>query len=52
VIKEDAMFQRWLGTNVFGKMSTPINLLVLVSLRYLARGWTFDDLEENTSISE
>ena len=28
----------------------PINLLLLGSLRYLGRGWTFDDLEEATGI--
>ena len=30
----------------------PIELLLLGSLRYLGRGWTFDDLEECTGISE
>ena len=30
----------------------PLELLVLGSLRYLGRGWTFDDLEEATGISE
>ena len=30
---------------------SPISLLLLVSLRYLGRGWTFDDLEESTGIS-
>ena len=29
-----------------------MELLVLGSLRYLGRGWTFDDLEEATGISE
>ena len=30
----------------------PIGLLLLGSLRYLGKGWTFDDLEESTGISE
>jgi hypothetical protein len=32
--------------------ATPIPLLVLCVLRYIGRGWTFDDLSENTGISE
>ena len=31
---------------------SPIGLLLLGSLRYLGRGWTFDDLEETTGIDE
>ncbi len=31
---------------------TPIPLLLLTSLRYLGRGLTFDDLAENTAMSE
>jgi hypothetical protein len=34
------------------KQALPIELLVLGSLRYLGRGWTFDDVEENTAISK
>jgi hypothetical protein len=30
---------------------SPIELLLLGTLRYLGRGWTFDDLEESTFIS-
>ena len=30
---------------------SPIELLLLTSLQYLGRGWTFDDLEECTAIS-
>ena len=29
----------------------PISLLVLTAFRYLGRGWTLDDLHENTAIS-
>ncbi|KAG7355367.1 DDE superfamily endonuclease [Nitzschia inconspicua] len=35
-----------------GKPAAPLELLVLTTLRYLGRGWTFDDLEECTAISE
>ena len=44
-------FQRWLGTGDATGQKSPIELLVLGSLRYLGRGWTFDDLQENTQIS-
>jgi hypothetical protein len=30
----------------------PIHLMILTSLRYLGRGWTFDDCEEATAVSE
>eukprot|EP00804_Cyclotella_cryptica_P028824 CCRYP_019719-RA/>CCRYP_019719-RA protein AED:0.29 eAED:0.29 QI:0/0/0/1/0/0.5/2/0/232 len=32
--------------------ATPIELLFLGSLRYLGRGWTFDDVEECTAVSQ
>ena len=35
-----------------GQVGAPLELLILGSLRYLGRGWTFDDLEEATNISE
>jgi hypothetical protein len=38
-----------------GKKQTkakPVEPLVLGLLRYLGRGWTFDDLEENAGIGE
>jgi hypothetical protein len=47
-------FLRWKpgNTDATGKECAPIHLLVLTSLQYLGRGWTFDDLEEATAISE
>lgn len=47
-------FQRWKPgkTDATGRECAPIHLLMLTSLRYLGRGWTFDDLEEATAISE
>ena len=50
-IRDDTRFARWCGEKVNRKMSSPIELLVLGSLRYLGRGWTFDDIEEQTAIS-
>jgi hypothetical protein len=32
-------------------MSSLIELLVLGLLRYIGRGWTFDDIKEQTAIS-
>ena len=49
--KEQEFFSRWMGKDAIGKSSSPIELLILGSLRYLGRGWTFDDLEEATAIS-
>lgn len=46
------LFSRWMSTDAFGRSSAPIELLILTALRYLGRGWTFDDLEEQTAISE
>ena len=47
-------FRRWYpGTvNAGGNPASPIELLVLGTLRYLGRGFTFDDLEEVTLVSE
>ena len=38
--------------NALGQIGIPIDLLILGALRYLGRGWTFDDLEEATGVSE
>ena len=35
----------------FRNKTSPIELLLLGTLRYLGRGWTFDDIEEATAIS-
>jgi hypothetical protein len=52
----DIRAENWFPNNEVcdctGKLGVPIDLLVLGSLRYLGRGWTFDDLEEATGISE
>ena len=49
-VSSNDRFIRWKPT-----MRRPfprLGLLLLGSLRYLGRGWTFDDLEESTAISE
>ena len=53
-VKESPLFQTWVDNEVSasGKVSSPIELLVLGALRYLGRGWCFDDLEEQTCIGE
>jgi len=52
LVKDHVLFIRWLRRDATGKESSPIELLLLGSLRYLGRGWTFDDLEESTGINE
>jgi hypothetical protein len=49
--KGNYLFKRWTRCDAIGIESTPIELLVLGSLRYLGRGWTFDDIEESTAVS-
>jgi len=50
---DDNRFERWCGHKCNGKKSSPIELLLLGSLRYLdlGHGWTFDNIEEQTAIS-
>jgi hypothetical protein len=42
----------WGKKNAIGQSGVSVDLLVLGSLRYLGRGWTFDDIEESTLIDE
>jgi hypothetical protein len=51
---DSELFQRWAvgAKNSAGNPSSPLSVLILCALRYLGRGWTFDDLEEATAISE
>ena len=48
----DYRFDKWCGFKKNKKKSSPIDLLVLGALRYLGRGFTFDDIEECTAISK
>jgi len=50
--REHNWFPRWSKRNQNGDDCSPLELLILGSLRYLGRGLTFDDCEESTAISE
>ena len=45
-------FPRWSRPDAMGKACSPLELLILGAFRYLGRGFTFNDLEEATAISE
>jgi len=45
------MFERWTSHDASNRKSSNIKMLLLGSLRYIGRGWTFDDIEEATCIS-
>lgn len=49
--RNDYRFDKWCGVKKNKKKASPIELLVLGALRYLGRGFTFDDIEECTAIS-
>ena len=50
-IKLDNWFKCWCGFKTNNaKTNSPIELLLLGLLHYLRRGWTFDDIEEQTAI--
>ena len=51
-IRRDKWFPNNEVCDCRGIMGVPVDLLVFGSLRYLGRGWTFDDLEEATEIRE
>ena len=52
--QDHALFERWREGKVdaLNQPTTPLPLLILCALRYIGRGWTFDDLTENMGISE
>ena len=53
-VKGSKLFKAWADRahDCVGSASSPIELLLLGALRYIGRGWCFDDLEEQTCISE
>jgi hypothetical protein len=51
-VRGDPLFDRWCGKKIKNNKCSPVELLVLGSLRYLGRGWTFNDIEESTAISK
>ena len=50
--KEGKWFPRWMGTDMNGKESSPLELLILGAFRYLGREFIFDDCEGGTAISQ
>ena len=52
MVKQCPIFERWTRNDAVGRLPSPVELLLLGVLRYLGRGWTFDDLEETTCIGE
>ena len=51
-VQSNELFDRWCGSKSNNKKVSPVELLVLGSLRYLGRGWTFDDIEGSTVIDK
>jgi hypothetical protein len=51
-VQLNELFDRWCGSKSNNKKVSLVELLVLGSLRYLGRGWTFDDIEESTAIDK
>jgi len=51
-VSKSKLFDKWCGHKWNNKQALPIELLVLGSLRYLGRGWTFHDVEENTDMGQ
>ena len=45
------IFSRWRNTDATGQPPSNMKLLLLGSLRYLGRSWTFDDISESNGIS-
>jgi hypothetical protein len=50
--KGNLYFRLWMSADMTGCESSPLELMILGALRYLGRGWAFDDIEEATAISE
>ena len=52
-LKESGKFEQWKegSADKYGVEASPLSLLLLGTLRYLGRGWTFDDIEEATAIN-
>ena len=51
-IRNENWFPHAEAVNAIGQIGVPLDILVLGTLWYLGRGWTFDDLEEATGIHE
>jgi hypothetical protein len=51
-IRSNNLFDQWCGYKSNNKKVLPVELLLLGSLRYLGRGWTFNGCEESTAIDK
>ena len=45
-------FPQYEGFNAVGQQGICLDILILGALRYLGRGWTFDDISKATNVSE
>ena len=45
-------FPQYEGYNATGQQGICLDILILGALRYLGRGWTFDEISEATNVSE
>jgi Plant transposon protein len=50
--RDEDWFPTYEKCNALGQKGVPLEIFVLGSLRYLGRGWTFDDISESTGVSE
>ena len=50
-VSNHELFSRWTNTDCTGSLPSNLKLLLLGSLRYIGRSWTFDDIEEANGIS-
>ena len=50
--RNDDWFPSYEKCNALGQPGIPLDILILGALRYLGKGWTFDDLFESTGVSE
>ena len=51
MVMNHEIFTRWKNCDALGEKPSNIKLLLLGSLRYLGRSWTFDDINEANGIS-
>ena len=50
--RTDNWFPSYEKCNALGQKGVPLEILILGALRYLGRGWTYDDISERTGVSE
>ena len=50
--RNDDLIPSYEKCNALGQPGIPFDIRILGALRYLGRGWTFDDLFESTGVSE